>query len=369
MIERTEVALKLLNLRDAMKMEGLDGIRFRGVDWFSWVTGGANPVVILTSETGIAEVFVTRESAYVLTNHIEAQRLTEEEVSKDFEVIDRPWTEGASAFDRFIFETVNPAVIASDRPLKTERSLPQKIEALKLVFAGHELDRYRALGRDAGLAMKAALSRAEPGMTELQLAGEGAKEMWAMGIHPTLTLVAGEARLLTRRHPFPTKEKLGRRAMMVFCARRGGLYANFTRFVYFRKPSSQEQKYHDDLMPIEAAVLNASKPGASLQDGFDALARAYEHSGYPDELKKHHQGGSTGYLSRERVAGISNTPLGANDTIREGSTLAWNPSLPGAKMEDTFLVTKKSLENLTDIDGWPSVMVDGRKRPSIWIKD
>jgi hypothetical protein len=45
--------------------------------------------------------------------------------------------------------------------------------------------------------------------------------------------------------------------------------------------------------------------------------------------------------------------------------LAWNPSLPGAKVEDTFLLAKQGLENLTLDPAWPMTSVDGRPRPMV----
>jgi len=358
----SEASRKLASMRSEMSKSGLEAIRLRGVDWFAWATCGGNSAVILTGDTGIAEVLVTAQNAYVLTNHIEAQRLREEEVPADFEVLDFPWSEETFAYDRFVRDNVKGAV-ASDRPLAGERSLPSGVVDAKRTFEPEEIERYRAIGRDAGLAMKEALEAADPTWTEDRLAGEGARAMWKRGLHPTLTLVAGEKRLKTRRHPFPSSAPLAGRAMLVYCARRAGLYANLTRFVYFRKPTPDELKHHDDLLLIEAAILNATKPGVALRDCYQVLNESYEKFGYHNEILQHHQGGTCGYLSRETVA----TPSRA-EVILENSAVAWNPSLVGAKMEDTFLVTSRGLENLTAIDAWPSVSVDGRSRPWILTK-
>jgi hypothetical protein len=46
--------------------------------------------------------------------------------------------------------------------------------------------------------------------------------------------------------------------------------------------------------------------------------------------------------------------------------LAWNPSLAGAKVEDTFLLTEEGLLNLTEDPSWPTVAVGGRRRPDLW---
>lgn len=51
--------------------------------------------------------------------------------------------------------------------------------------------------------------------------------------------------------------------------------------------------------------------------------------------------------------------------LEEGMILAWNPSLAGAKVEDTFLLLDGGLENLTEDPHWPKVMVHGRARPAL----
>jgi hypothetical protein len=92
---------------------------------------------------------------------------------------------------------------------------------------------------------------------------------------------------------------------------------------------------------------------------YQTLAQAYEQYGYPNAILEHHQGGTTGYLAREVVANPTTT-----DTLAEGIPIAWNPSLVGAKVEDTFVILQDgTLENLTFDPNWSSVEVEGRLRP------
>jgi hypothetical protein len=92
---------------------------------------------------------------------------------------------------------------------------------------------------------------------------------------------------------------------------------------------------------------------------YDTLKQTYEQQGYPKAIYEHHQGGTTGYLAREVVANPATT-----DQLQANMAIAWNPSLPGAKIEDTFTLREDgSLENLTFDPNWPSVEVAGRSRP------
>src|SRR5205809_769898 len=82
-----------------------------------------------------------------------------------------------------------------------------------------DLERYRELGAEAAAAMTEVLTAARSDWTGFQLAGCGAEALWGRGIEPTLTLVGGERRLPIHRHATASGERLGRRAMLVFCAR------------------------------------------------------------------------------------------------------------------------------------------------------
>lgn len=342
-----------------MAREGIGAIRLRGVDWFSWITGGANSTVILTNEIGVAEALVTDRGAWILTNSIEAPRMREEEVGTEWEIQSSPWQDSA-VLDRFVAAQAHGRPVVSDRSMGTEGALPIEVVQQKRRLLETEIDRYRKLGRDSAEAMTEILQQARPSMTEIELAGEGARAMWARGIHPTLVLVAGEERLLVHRHPFPSAKKIGSRAMVVFCARRHGLYANLTRMVSFRPLSSQDRQALQDVATIEAKAWNASRPGATLDQVYAALAEAYREQGHGPEIDRHHQGGTTGYLSREFVAGpVTMVP------ILNRTALAWNPSLPGMKIEDTILTTESGIEILTIDPRWPTFTLDGRPRPHI----
>lgn len=105
--------------------------------------------------------------------------------------------------------------------------------------------------------------------------------------------------------------------------------------------------------------MNLCQPGTPLNSIYDALAIAYQQIGFDRAIQEHHQGGTTGYLAREIVANPTTT-----ETLAEGIAVAWNPSLPGAKVEDTFAILQDGkLENLTFDENFPNVEIQGRLRP------
>ncbi|MGE3909678.1 MAG: M24 family metallopeptidase [Chloroflexota bacterium] len=357
-----ELETKLATIRAALDRDGAVAARLRGVDWFAWATCGGSNVVILTTEAGVGEVFVTRDGAWVLTDEIEAARLQAEEVPPGLEVWAAPWND-AAARQTFVESIVRGGKVISDRPVLAEFPLPADLIAAKRRLLPQELERYRTLGRDAAVAMTEVLKVAHPDWTEWQLAGAGAEALWRRGIEPTLTLVGGEERVPHFRHATATNKPLGSRAMLVFCGRRHGLYANLTRFVYFREPTPQEETLIEHVARVEAVTFSASTPGTTAGAVYDVIVKAYADLGHPGEELKHHQGGTTGYLSREAFA----LP-GLRLPIEANTALAWNPSLPGAKIEDTVVTSEQGIEILTIDPAWPSVEVDGRPRPDVLVR-
>lgn len=357
----TEIADKLATIRRCMASAGLAAVRLRGSDWFAWATAGGSSVVLSTSETGVAEVFVNATDAWVVTDAIEAERLRQEEVAGELPIWWHAWARPEQR-EAFVAERAGGAV-ASDRPIAGERPLPPEMVRARWSLGQAETGRYRALGHAAARAMTEVMQAARPEWTERQLAGAGSEALWGRGIDPALILVAGERRLPLFRHPTPQDEPLGARAMMVFCARRHGLYACFTRHVYFRTPDAEQRKAAAVVAAVESAALSASRPDTPLSQVYATLAAAYERAGHARAIEEHHQGGPCGYASREAIA-----RPGSQETLADRGAIAWNPSLAGFKIEDTALVSGSALEFLTVDPAWPTVQVDGRARPDLLVR-
>lgn len=360
----TEIAHKLRLIRETLAESGAAGLRLRGTDWFSWATAGATHTVVLAAETGVAEVLVTAEGAWMITDEIEAPRFKDEELpgredpAGGYQLFAHPWAD-ATARDAFVRDATGGGKVLSDRPTSTEAAIPSILISHKRILLPTEIDRYRQVGRLASAAMTEVLTQAQPNWTEDRLAGAGAAALWERGLHPALTLAAGARRLPLYRHPTPTQEAIGQLAMLVFCARGQGLVISLTRFVYFGGMSPEQAKLHQQIREVEAVALDHSQPGASLDQVYGAIAQAYTQQGYPNAIREHHQGGTAGYAPREVVA----TPA-TSDRLAANMVIAWNPSLPGSKIEDTFVIQADgSLENLSLDPNWQTVDVNGRARP------
>jgi antitoxin VapB len=189
-------------------------------------------------------------------------------------------------------------------------------------------------------------------MTEHDAAAALDLEIQRAGMTPLVTLVASDDRIRKFRHPIPKQKSMQNLVMLVTCAEHHGLISCLTRLVSFSKLTDEQTARHQTICNIDAAVNLATKPGRTLGEVFDVLAEAYHDAGHVDEWKNHHQGGSCGYQPRDVVA----TP-GSGVRVVENQGFAWNPSVPGAKSEDTVLCTSRGIEVLTaHSKDWPTVV-------------
>jgi Xaa-Pro aminopeptidase len=182
-------------------------------------------------------------------------------------------------------------------------------------------------------------------------------------------LIATDERIQRFRHPLPTAKKLDRHALLVMCGRRDGLVASVSRIIHFGPVPEEIQRVHEAVAHIDATAITASRPGRTLGDVFADIQTAYADAGFPDGWQGHHQGGVAAYEPREYLA----LP-GSEDLLKEGMVCAWNPSLPGAKSEDSVIVCDApggapgTPKIVTTIPGWPMIETGSIPRPGILVR-
>lgn len=343
----SEFETKISLLRAKIKEHGVDALLLRRVSSFAWATCSAASYINTATTEGSASLLITREHLFLVTTNIEAPRLEQEEklAAQGWEFYLSPWENSQLALQKLIPNLS----LASDVQFPGAKNIAAEIERLRSHLTPQEGDRFRELGRLCSQAMTAAAKAIQPGMTEYQLAGLLAMETQQRGVQPIVNLIATDERIYRYRHPLPTGKTLDKYAMLVLCGRRAGLVCSITRLVHFG-PIPQELSHRIlAVARVNATLVAHSRPGRQLRDVFAQGQLAYVNAGFPDEWRNHHQGGITGYEPREHLA----TPE-TKEVIAEGQALAWNPSIAGAKSEDTFLVGTDSNEILTSTPLWPA---------------
>jgi len=184
------------------------------------------------------------------------------------------------------------------------------------------------------------------------------------GIQPSVYLYAVDHRILKYKHAVPRGARLEKYGMLNLCSRKWGLSISITRFVHFGEmPGGLVERFHASAQ-VNAALLDASREGATSSQLFHVVQAAYAAQGYPGEEKFHHQGGPTGYWEREWVA----TPTGA-EIVVNNQAFAWNPSIRGGKVEDTVVLRNGKIEYLTATPALPAIeaTVNGINYPAAGV--
>lgn len=340
----------------------LDGVLLTLQQNFAWYTDGGRSFVNIGTEESIADLLITPSGDHLFSNSTENIRLATEELpwKIDHAHLRAWWEEEATAKD---VESLLGKRIGSDAgPLRREFS------RLRYSLLPNEVDRYRKLGKDTAGTFWDLARLLHPGMSERDVAAELSAHLIRKGITPLVMLVAFDERASSYRHPLPTDKKLKSFALVSVCARRHGLIASVSRAFSFGPVSRELLQRHRAVATLDAWLVTETMPGRRIADLFEGLVRQYDHAGYPNEWQLHHQGGATGYATRDYRATSA-----SDEVVQDYQAFAWNPTITGAKSEDTILASDGGIEVLTADPRWPTMEVElkGAKvlRPDIFVLD
>ncbi|HMD22093.1 MAG TPA: M24 family metallopeptidase [Alloacidobacterium sp.] len=325
----------------------------------AWITGGqVEARVAIPLETAVTFLLLTRTGRkYYLTSNNEAPRMADEEFPDlGYEPVIAPWYQDTLAE---IHRLAGTGAIGTDHVLPG--FIPVDLSPLRTPLTAAEVDRFRWLAEHTASITAETLLELEPGITEDQMSGNIAQRLLAEGILPSVLLMAVDDRIRKYKHAVSRGAVLERYGMLNLCARKWGLAVSITRFVHFGAPPQWLVDGFGACAEINAKLLHASRSGATSADLFAVAERAYREAGFPGEEQLHHQGGPAGYLEREWVA----SPRG-RQTLTETEGLAWNPSIRGAKTEDTALLHNSAIEVLTLTPSLPQITttIDGITYPA-----
>jgi len=355
-----EVKQKLGRIRDLLKKKKLDGILITQQKNFSWLTSGRG-FVNQATERAVSTILITNGEARMIVNNIEAARLIEEETQAEFDHVESfPWYE-PTQLNELIMKRTSGAHVAWDTDLEAD------FISLRTTLTEKEEQRIRLLAVDTAEAIEQTAREIQIGETEMKMAARLAANCISKGIEPIVNLVATDQRVFIRRHPLPTFKTLEKYAMLVIGGRRQGQIVSATRSIHFGEPPSNLLSRQQAVATVDAAMIAQTIPGARFTDLFTQMKEAYSIVGYADEWRHHHQGGLSGYVSREQILHIE-----SKTEVKVGQVYAWNPSISGVKSEDTILVSEQGQEILSLTNQYPTIEVEWNgqkwKRPGILVR-
>ncbi len=329
--------------------EGLAAVWFARPNGFAWLTGGDN-VVDRAADRGVAAAGYDGEGVTAVTDSVEAGRLADEQLPTGVAVESFPWHE--TTLEGYL-TAESPRPAAADVPVEGFERVDASRLRQPLTDAG--VERYRRLGETTARAVEAVCRDCSPDSTEREVAADLRGRLAAEGVDTPVALVGGERRAGRYRHYTPTDECLGGYALVSVTARRAGLYASCTRTVAFDPPGWLFDR-HEAAARVEASALAATRrvgrDGGTAGDAFEAVRAAYAAVDRGSEWHEHHQGGAAGHAGREWIA-----RPGGDEQVYLPMAYAWNPTVQGAKSEDTVLVTADGFETLTATGEWPTLEV------------
>ena len=355
---KEEIEEKVERLMRVMADEGLAGVLINAQHNFAWLTVGGRNGIDLSREPGAGSLLVRRDGRrFVIASRIELTRLmTEELQGQGYEPVEFAWEE----------EKSNPALVAGLARSLTDNSslgsdliqgdstrvVESAIARARSQLTASEIDRYRALGRDTAEAIGGLARTLAPGLTEQEVARRADDALAAIGAHSVVTLVAADERIGRFRHPVPTDLRWAKTLIIVVCARRAGLIASLTRIVCVGQTPGELARLTNLVAGVKGKIFAATKPGMSGSDIFSVAAQAYADAGFAGQELLHHQGGATGYRTRDWLAHPHCT-----ERVQVGQAFAWNPSISGTKVEETCIAFEDGLEIITTTPGWPAIPV------------
>ena len=356
---KSEIDQKIKRVHLFLKNEHLDGILLTQVRNFYWITAGlGNNQIVLNKDNGAASLLIMKDgSRHLICSGSESGRLMDEALGRlGYQLHMYDWYEANPTKDirgDIIKEISKGGKIGSDVPYPGTTLLDTRFKKLRYSLTDSELKRYRWLGKQTTEAVAEVCREVQPEMDEYEIEAMTAGALRSRGIIPTVLLSAVDDRITKYRHALPGGAKLQKYAMINVVAEKWGMPIAVTRFVHFGPLPDELSQKIEKTAKVNAQVEEATVPGKSCADIFELYKQWYAEAGYPDEWKKHHQGGAIGYDDREFVIYPK-----VEETVQERQAFAWNPTITGTKVENTIIAFKDHIEVVTTSDDWPMIKIE-----------
>lgn len=351
---------KLQKLRVIIASYDYEALEINTQANFSFLTGGKG-YIGLASTASCATLLVTLDKTYLIANNIEAQRLYYEQLDSndDITVLSYPWDE-PNKREAIINDIVHPS------KLLYETRADKEIQLLRTSLSAYDKKNLRLLCHQTARIIEAICKDLEKGITNYAIAGEISKRLWQESIEPITIMVGLDERAMQYRHPVMVGKELENYALIAVCSRRNGLICSLTRNVLLESDPDIIIK-HQHCAYVDAVLTSNLCAGNKLSDLYQKVALAYSLVGYEGEHTYHHQGGLTGYVPREIVANAATHYI-----LRDNEAYAFNPSIQGAKIEDTILIHNDNIEVLTHTGDYAYVTINVNgatyMKPTVYVK-
>ncbi len=223
------------------------------------------------------------------------------------------------------------------------------VDLLRRTLQHDEMERMRRLGHDAAAALEEVATECYRGILERDAAARLAAECVRRQIVPRVILSGADERFETYTRPLPKAGNAEHILMLALIGMRGGLHVALSRIICLARPDERFVERFHGVLETTARLMHHARRGETL----GAVVRA----ALPQPgLHLASLGGLGGYALPEVEARPS-----SSWKLDHNQVFVWSVASPGARCEDTHVLTESGLEAITATEGWPrrTITVDG----------
>jgi Xaa-Pro dipeptidase len=300
---------------------------------------------------GFGTIVITKDKAWLVAQSMDAARLFEEQAAgQGYELVTLRW------YDEEVREKARALAgkcVASDTNYESAQNVYADLVDLHYPMTELELLRTRWLASETDRLFTSFAHSVKQGETEKDIASRLHCGHLKAGMEVDVLIVASDERCFKYRHPIPTGKPLGNYLMLHTVARRWGLHCNLTRFVHYGEPQEEVRKVYNAAANVEARVFLSLKPGVKFADILTWQKKWYAEQGYPEEWRKHFQGGPTGYVIVDAGRCLTDKVVQVNQPYE------WFITVTGTKMGELAILTEKGLEISSYANSsWPGININ-----------
>ncbi|PKM54161.1 MAG: hypothetical protein CVV00_09385 [Firmicutes bacterium HGW-Firmicutes-5] len=322
-MDKREFVEKIDALRSILKKNGKKGLLVSEFANLCWL-GIKRPNVLALSESVVVKIEITLDDIFIIANNIEIERIFNEEIHEEIQ----------SFFSKKSFNwylTRETILEFKKEDYLDDRLIEDEIKLHRMIMKQSDLEQSILLGNDLVSIIEDTIGAIQKGKTEYEISAKMYQLCVEKSIEVGLALCATNERALLYRHPIATRASINNTCLLALTARRQGIYSCMSRMVTLSEPSEELLRKRDAVLAVDIASHVYTKIGTPLNQVFEKIKETYKIYGFENEWKNHHQGGVTGYKSREEKITQDSDIL-----IADNMMFAYNPSVPGYKTEDTF---------------------------------
>lgn len=316
----------------------------------AWFTAGGRFSSGSQSLGDAACLYVTIQHRCLIANNHHTARLFAEEIDGlGFYLKELSWTLPVS---RMVNELCLERKVVADRlhPAVTVRRI--ELLHLRRGLSTYDAERFRSLARSLSEAVEATCRSIQPGMTELEIAGQLSHRLIRLDIEPISIFLYCDGRSDRFPRPIANDQPVHSHCTILATGRSRGLSATTSRIVAFAPPGEEVRSRHRSACVAAASILRYAKAGEAVARAFPLVKVSLQATGREFAWHDAPIGGFSGYYSQ-----LDPFLPESTESFSGGDAISVLPLVEGCVSADTAIVGVDAAETLCFTADWPILSV------------